>query len=463
VSGTVARFAAVDCGAESGRVMVVGLGSDGIQLKEVARFPIRKVTEGAYLRWDWADLSQQVVDGVAAACQRFPDIISVAVDTWGVDYGLLDGDGHLLEAPICYRDPRGLRGQARLDSIMPASERFSRSGIAQLPINTLDQLAADAAERPELLARARRLVFLPDLLAHALGADLHCERSIAATSSCYRAGTGAVDAKLLQSVGVDPALLAPVIGSGNVIGRLAGGGPAIVASAGHDTAAAVAAMPSAAEGSAYCSCGTWSLLGQVVEQPVLGAAAFDGGLANEAHWDGRQRLNRNVMGLWILQECRRAWGGPAYAELVSQAHQSAYGDALPVDDQRLLAAGSDENPMPERVLACLAEAGAPKPRDIQAIVRSILLGLAESYARSLQALAQCSAQPIDELVVLGGGGRNKLLLEFTAERAGIPVRCGAAEATALGNAMIQAVAMGELHAADLPAVAALAGQELTTV
>lgn len=461
---TESAHIAVDCGAESSRVMVVQLDRQrrSAVLHPITRFPTRSQQRGEGWFWCWQEHCQAVRAGVEAALQRFPQAQSVAVDTWGVDVVLCNQSYQPLADPRCYRDPRGARGQARLDGLCPRPQRFRQTGCAQLPINTLDQLSALALEEPELLANCAHLVFLPDYLSGMLSGIWGCERSIAATSSCTLPGAEAWHHELLATIGIDSQLFAPISPSGRILGPLLGYPHCqVIAAAGHDTAAAIAALPGPAESTAYLSCGTWSLLGTVIDAPALAPEVAAAGFSNEAHWDGRIRLNRNIMGLWILQQCRQDWlaaGGDGqqldhaqldYAQLAQAAAQVAdVAPPLDVDDPRFLAPSSAEQRMSDRVSAWYQEQGIAPPTSPAETTRAILAGLAQAYAQALTQLQHLSGRRIECLVLLGGGGRNELLRQLTREACGIRVEIGSSEATALGNALIQSHSLGQASPED---------------
>jgi rhamnulokinase len=448
------RLAAIDLGAESGRVVVGTLAGGRFALEVAHRFPNRprQTTDG--LRWDLDDLKAGIIAGLRAA----GPVAAIGVDTWGVDYGLVDAAGNLLEAPWHYRDPRTAGIDAELAKRFGADALFARSGTAALPFNTIYQLVAHQRRDPALLARAHRLLTIPDLLHHWLSGTMANEWSNAGTTGLTVAGRMEWDRELIADLGLPAHLFGPIVSSGSTFGRLrpelmtacglTGEAPRIITPAAHDTGSAVAAVPGDAATAAWISCGTWSLMGLVTDQPVTTPAARLAKLSNEVAHDGRTRLLTNIMGLWVLQECRRAWaatGGPDdYAVITSLAESALPGAVVDVDDQRFFAPGSVADTMPERVRAWCREHGQPEPETPGAIARAILAGLARAYRGTLDRLRTVTGAQPTVIHLIGGGSRNRLLCRLTADACALPVLAGPDEATALGNLLVQARGLGVL-------------------
>jgi rhamnulokinase len=441
-------YAAVDIGAESGRVLVGGLRGGRVELAEVHRFANRPVRLPDGLHWDPAHLFTESLAGLEAARAEAGELDGVAVDAWAVDYGLLDDRGQLLGLPFHYRDQRTRGMMDDAFAQVPARSQYGVTGIQALPINTVFQLRAEADARA--LAAAERLVLMPDLLSFWLCGELVNERTVASTTGLLDAGTGSWALPLIDALGLPRRLFGPLVEPGTVLGPLLGhhslGATPVIATAAHDTAAAFAAAPLAGQGTAVLSSGTWSLLGLELPGPVLTDAAREANLSNERGVEGTTRLLKNVMGLWLVQECRRAWEWQGvcldYEELMRLA-TGAGGDAAALfdpDHEALLAPGE----MPSRIAALCAASGEALPAEPGGVIYSVLLSLACKYRFVLELLERAAGHAIDAVNVIGGGSRNQLLCELTADLSGRPVMAGPLEASGLGNLLLQARACGEL-------------------
>ena len=443
--------AAVDLGASGGRVMMgtVGRGQQ-LELQELHRFPNVPVRVLGTLHWDVLALFQGVLDGLGAAARAGAGLASLGIDTWGVDYGLLDADGTLLGNPVHYRDTRteGMAGQVL--ARVPAAELYAITGIQQLPLNTIFQLAA-AAGTPQLAA-ARTLLMIPDLLAYWLTGQAGAEVTNASTTQLYDVRAQAWATSLMTRVGIPPGIFPPLRRPGDTIGELLPrittetglGTPVPVLAVGsHDTASAVAAVPAQGPGFAYISCGTWSLVGMELPGPVLSEASFKANFTNEAGIDGTIRYLRNVMGLWLLQESMRTWsarGTPADLDtlLAAAAEAPALRAVIDPDDPHFLTPGD----MPGRIAHACRRTGQDPPADPGATVRCILDSLALAYRRTIAEVQELSGRHVDTVHIVGGGARNALLCQLTADACGLPVVAGPVEAAALGNVLVQARALG---------------------
>lgn len=456
---TDAAYAAVDLGAESGRVVLGRLREGRVDLDIVHRFPNRPVELFDGRRWNLLALFAESLHGLALAA-RTTALDGIGVDSWGVDYALLDERDRVLGLPFHYRDGRTAGMAERAFSRVPREELYATTGIQTMPINTIFQLLAD--EGSAALAATRRLAFVPDLFALWLTGVLANESTVASTSGLLDARSGTWARALIARLGLP---MAPFDGDpvepgttlGPVVNRHADvrGTPVHVV-AGHDTASAYVAAPIADEHAAVLSSGTWSLLGLETDAPVLDARAAAFNLTNERGVDGTIRLLRNVMGLWLVQECRRHWeatGMPCDYDVLHRMADRA-GPAVPLfdpDDDGFLAPGD----MPSRVAAACTRLGQPAPADAGETVRSILVSLACKYRLVLERLELVTGRSIDRVHVIGGGARNRLLCRLTADVTGRRVLAGPAEATALGNVLVQARAAGQLGSlAELRAVAA---------
>ena len=428
---SVRSFGAIDIGASGGRVMA-GTTSDGVvSLETVHRFP-NGVTEGdGHLRWNLEELHRQVEIGI----DLLPAVESIGIDTWAVDYGLLDGRGQLLAEPIAYRDPRTDETVGQVHALVPPAELYAINGLQFLPFNTIYQFAAEQAG--PLWRQAEHVVLLPDLLAYLLTGVLRTEVTNASTTGLLDARSHRWSNELLDRLAIPADLLPPLEPPGSPRGTTVGGIP-LTAVGSHDTASAVVGVPATGERFAYIASGTWSLVGLELTAPVLTEAARVANFTNELGVDGRTRFLRNVGGLWLLQECLRSWGRDDLSVLLDEAASRPTAVRIDVDDPGWILPGG----MPERI----AKAAGSGPMSPAATVRCILASLADAYARTLQQASELSGCPIEIVHVVGGGSQNELLCQLTADAAGIPVIAGPVEATAIGNVLVQARAHGAVPA-----------------
>lgn len=444
-------FAAVDLGATSGRVMIGRVGTDVLELEQVARFPNGPVRCADGLHWDFEMLVDHVIAGLAEAVRREPAIESIGIDTWAVDYGLLRGDA-LLAEPFHYRDERGARGADLVHARVPFAELYPRNGLQFLPFTSLYQLAAD-----ERAAEAETLLLIPDLLAHRLTGARVAERTNASTTGLLGVHDREWDLALAERIGIRPALLPPLVDPGARIGRLLpaiaariGADLPVVAVGSHDTASAVAAAPLASPSTAYISCGTWGLVGLETTEPVLTDAARDAGFTHELGVDGRIRFLHNVAGLWLLSETVRAWEGEdgAPIDLPALLDAAAASPEVPLFDANDPSVGSPGD-MPARIAAVVRATGAEPPSERAAFVRMIVESIAQAFADAVSTASALTGTAIEAIDLIGGGSLNRLLCQATADRTGLPVLAGPVEATALGNVLVQARAVGAFGA-DAP-------------
>jgi rhamnulokinase len=424
-------FAAVDLGASNGRVMVgrVERGK-AVDLTEVHRFPNEPVHAGGTLHWDILGLYRGVLDGLRKA----GPVDSIGIDSWAVDYGLLDATGALLGNPVHYRD-------ARTEGInVPVEDErlYEITGLQRLPFNTLRQLVA-ATGTPQFEA-ADRMLLIPDLLAYWLTGELGAEYTNASTTELVDVRTRDWSLPLLTELGIKPSLLPPIRLPGTTIGRYRH--TPVVAVGSHDTASAVVGVPAADDRFAYISCGTWSLVGLELPDPVLTAESRAANFTNEGGVDGTIRYLRNVMGLWPLQECMREWGSPDIGTLLRDAsREKPLGTVVDLDDPVFLPPGE----MTRRLM----DKGVDSSK--AAITRCIVDSLALAHRRAVREAQTLSGRTVDAVHIVGGGARNALLCQLTADACELPVLAGPVEATALGNVLVQARAAGILDG-DLAAL-----------
>jgi rhamnulokinase len=443
-------FAAIDLGAESGRVVRGTFDGDRVALDVAHRFANMPVRLPDGLRWNLLALFTEVLAGL----RRLDGPLGgVAVDTWGVDYALLDAGKRVLGLPFHYRDDRtdGMIGRAH--ARVPREELYGVTGIQTMPINTVFQLLAD--EGTPALAATARIALVPDLISLWLSGELVNEATNASTTGLLDARAGIWARALIERLGLPAAPFAgEPVEAGTTLGRVLdhhGIDAPVHAVASHDTASAFVAAPLRTPAAAILSSGTWSLLGLELDAPVLTAQAREFNLTNERGVDGTIRLLRNVMGLWLVQECAARWG-TSYAELQELA--TAARPDVPLfdpDDESLLRPGD----MPARIAEACRARGQEPPQDRGEVVRSILVSLACKYRLVLERLQRVTGREVDVVHVIGGGARNELLCRLTADLLARPVFAGPVEATALGNVLVQARAVGELGSlADIRAVAA---------
>lgn len=448
---SAAVFAAVDIGASSGRVMLGRVSPDsGVSLETVHRFPNGVVELDGGLRWDFDALVAEVLAGLraaaTAAAAQGETIASIGIDTWAVDYGLVNKAGELVAQPFSYRDDRSRAAVAPVHAKLDPARLYRTTGLQFLQFNTIYQLAAERN-----LAGLKALL-IPDLIAFLLTGVRRTEATNASTTGLFDAVAGEWATDFFTALGLRKDLFPPLIQPGEPYGYLlpdiaaALGLPretTVVAVGSHDTASAVAAVPAQGENFAYISSGTWSLVGLELQQPVLTEASREANFTNERGVDGTIRYLRNVGGLWLLSECQRTWAGegfqPDLAALLSAAAAlPAGGPQVNADDPYFIAPGD----MPERIRAAVRRTGDVLPNEPAAITRCIMDSLAAAYARTITTAERLAGRGVDVVHVVGGGSQNTLLCQLTANATGRPVIAGPVEATALGNVLIQARAAG---------------------
>jgi len=432
-------FAAVDLGASSGRVMVGRAGTGTLTLEPVNRFANEPVRVGGTLHWDILALYRGVLEGLRAA----GPVDGIGIDSWAVDYGLLDGSGALLGNPVHYRDARTEGVPERVAKLIGEQRLYALTGMQKQPFNTLYQLVA-AAGTPQYEA-ARQLLMIPDLLGYWLTGVMAAEATNASTTQLLDLRTGNWAVSLMSELGLRASLLPRVCRPGTALGPvlpgLLAGTPEVVAVGSHDTASAVVGVPAASDDFAYISCGTWSLVGVELDAPVLTEESRRANFTNEGGVDGTIRYLRNVMGLWPLQECLREWGPTDLSDLLrAAAAEPAFAAVVDVDDPVFLPPGD----MTGRIAAACRASGQPVPTTPAAYARCILDSLAIGHAKAVRAAQQLSGRHVDAVHIVGGGARNALLCQLTADACGLPVLAGPVEATALGNVLVQARAAGAI-------------------
>lgn len=457
------RVIAVDLGASSGRVIGVRLSDGVVGIDSMHRFPngpVRREVRGRG-RWCWDidAIMKGVIEGIALVASRGP-VHSIAVDSWAVDYGLIDGDGGLVAPVTAYRDDRHLAAFHRLRAEIGDREIYGRTGIQFLPFNTLYQLATDALDPGRPLDRAAVMLMIPDLVANRLCGSVSGERTNAGSTQCFDVQRGTWAGELLKQAGVPSDLMPSVVageraeplgGLHAAIARRVGlePGTPVRATASHDTASAVAAAPIRSSKDVFISSGTWSLVGFELAAPIRTTAALRINATNEPGVFGTTRFLRNVAGLWLLQECRRTWAEAGrdrdWATMATMAASAEpFRTVFDPDDPSLAAPGN----MPERIERVLEATGEPLPRDDVSMVRAILDSVALKTARTVSDLAEVAERKPDRIVVVGGGAANELLNRLVSACTGLPVVVGSTEATALGNAAVQFASIRGLQDRD---------------
>lgn len=450
-------YLAIDLGAESGRVMAGLWDGKTIRLEEVHRFPNGPVYLAGTMRWDILRLWAEIQHGLGLAAAKYgKSIVSVGADTWGVDFVLLTRQGEMLGQPFHYRDARTNGIMERTFRKVPRAEIFAKTGLQFMQFNSLFQLLALKQHSPALLDQADCLLFIPDFIHWALCGSRRAEFTVASTSQCMNPVTRNWAGGLLKQLGLPIKLFPKIAPPGSNLGSLLPsvsartglGKIAVVAPPAHDTAAAVAGVPTAHTGKAnwaYLSSGTWSLMGAEVNKASLTPRTQELNLTNEGGLDGTYRLLKNIMGLWLVQQCKRSFDARGrkyeYAELAKLAAKApALRSIVSPDQPRFL------NPpdMPKEIQDCCRESGQPVPRNEGELVRCAYESLALRYREVLGWLEELTGNRIEVIHIVGGGSQSNILNQFTADACQRPVLAGPVEATALGNLLVQVRASGEL-------------------
>jgi rhamnulokinase len=445
------HYLACDLGAESGRLMLGSLSEGRLTLEEIHRFPNTPIKTGESLYWDIAGLFDELRTGLKEVAARQLPIASISTDSWGVDYVLLDAKGEVVPPTFHYRDARTARGVAKVRAAVGWATIFEETGIQFMPLNTIYQLAA---ETPGRLSRASQVLMIADAFNFFLSGAARIEESNASTTQLYNPRTRRWSESLLDSLQLPSRLFPAIAPSGTRLGRLrkeladqtALPQLEVIASCSHDTGAAVAAVPARDGNWAYLSSGTWSLMGVELASPLITETCRELNFTNEIGYGGSVRLLKNISGLWLVQECRRAWAARGqdvdYASLTQLAADSRpFASLINPTASRFLAPPD----MPETIAAFCRETDQPVPHSPGAFVRCALESLALLYRRTLEQIERLWQRKIERLHIVGGGSRNTLLNQFTANALQIPVLAGPAEATAAGNVLVQAITLGHLE------------------
>lgn len=454
------KFLGFDFGASSGRAMLGRLEDGRMTMEEIHRFPNDPVRVCGRFVWDLPRLIFEMKTALTLLGQRGETIDGIGIDTWGVDFGLLDGRGRLLSLPVHYRDERTNGVAERAFARMSREDLFRETGTAMQPFNTVFQLLAMKEESDPTLSAAKHLLFMPDLLAYCLTGEMGTEFTVASTSQLLKAGTMEWSDKVFEKMGLNKKMMGSVTPPGTMRGHLlpeiareCGIEPVpVYAVASHDTASAVAAAPMRAPGSAYLSSGTWSLLGIESDAPILAETVLNSGYSNEGGVRGDVRLLRNIMGLWILQECRRTWNRQGlnldFAGMAEAASkEKPFMAFIDADDPTLLPPGD----MPSRIQELCRRSGQYVPQTPAEITRIVCESLAFKYRLSIEQLEKHvrGGRRITALHIVGGGCKNVLLNQLTANALNRQVIAGPSEATVIGNLLVQAASAGAIAWEDL--------------
>ena len=451
------RYLALDLGAESGRAMLGRVAHHRLELTEIHRFPNTPVRLPSGFYWDTLRLFHEMCEGLRLAVAESDELDGIGVDTWGVDFGLLDSTGALLENPRHYRDARTHGSFERVFSRVPRSEIFLNTGIQFMEINSLYQLYALQEQSPRLLDLASDLLFMPDLFNYFLTRTAACERTIASTSQFYDPVRRSFATDMLRKLGIHASFLGELLDPGTELGPVL---PHVMQQCGltrevpvytvgsHDTASAVAAVPAANDQNwCFISSGTWSLMGVELERPLINEASLEANYTNEVGVANTIRFLKNIPGLWVLQECRRAWNRQgldlSYADLMAQGQAAKHCECV-LDLEQFASPGD----YPQLIALYAQRTGQEVPTEPASITRVVLRSLALRYKDVLESLERLTGRSIDTIHIVGGGSRNRLLNQFTADITGRRVIAGPAEATAAGNALTQALGTGQINSLE---------------
>lgn len=437
------RFAAVDLGATSGRVILAAIDGDEIALEEISRFPDPIIEMQGHFYWDLPAIYKSVIEGLGAIAARGVAIESVGIDTWGVDFAMFGRDGALLRLPYCYRDPHTDGAPEKFFERMPCKTLYEKTGIQIMNFNSVFQFDSLRRNGCSALEAADKILFIPDALAYMLTGNAVTEYTIASTAQMIDPRTKQWDPDIMNELGLSPEKFGRMTMSGDMIGtltaeaqRLTGlGAVPVVAVASHDTGSAVAAVPAEDDNFAYLSSGTWSLMGIESKEPIIDERSFAMNFTNEGGVEGTVRVLKNICGMWLLERCRAEWPETSYSEIAAAAERSEPFRSVINPDAPCFA-----NPpsMTEAIADYCRRTGQPVPESVGQYARCIFESLALRYRQVIDMLKTLSPHPIEKLYVIGGGARNEMLNRFTADATGIPVETGSSESTALGNVMMQA-------------------------
>ncbi len=467
------HYLAVDLGAESGRIMIGSIINNKLSLRQAHRFSNGPVEEAGSLKWDFTKLMAEIKTGLKkAVAECGGDVAGIGVDSWGVDFGLIGKDGKLLEKPYHYRDGRTQGMIEKACDLMGKRALYDNSGIQFMPFNSVYQLLAMRLAKSPVLDKADKLIFIADLVSYELCGQVFAEYSLASTSQMMDMRTGQWSQAILKGLELPGRLLPKVVPTGTVVGKLTDAAAKelgckpipVIATGSHDTACAVVGVPAQKNTNwAYLSSGTWSLMGIETPKAVINDTTFEFMFTNEGGVGHTIRLLKNIMGLWLVQECRRQWEREGctldYAQITEMAQKAKpFAAKIDPDYGDFLAPGD----MPDKINRYLEGTGQKRIDDKGQLVRAILESLGRRYRQVLKQLEQMKGGPIDVLHIVGGGIQNELLNQLTADATGCTVVAGPVEATACGNILVQAIATGQIPSLDGARQVLAASTELKT-
>lgn len=447
------KFLAFDLGAESGRALVGILKDERLEVEEIHRFINKPIEILGRLYWNLPQIFQEIKEGIGKAFSKYPDIESIGIDTWGVDFGLVTKEGYLAGLPVCYRDHRTDEILNKAFKVMPRERIYSLTGIQIMQINTLFQLYSMVLENSSLFNATHKLLFMPDLFNFMLTGEMKTEFSIATTSQLYNPIKDAWEEELFEKFGIPMEIMPEVTMPGTEVGKISESikrefnlkDVSVISPCGHDTACAVASVPAEGSDWAYISSGTWSLMGVEIKEPIINKDSLEANFTNEGGVNKTFRFLKNIMGLWLLQSVRRIWMKEgvelSYSEITNLAEETEpFQYFVNPDDDSFLNPPNMESAIKE--FCKRTHQKVPKTKG--EIIRCILESLAFRYKEVFETLEELLGKHIRILHIVGGGSQNTLLSQFTADALDIPVITGPVEATAMGNIMIQAISRGAI-------------------
>ncbi len=445
----VPYFLAVDLGATSGRTILGSIENGKLQQRELTRFPNNIIQTGGHFFWDIYALYNEIIRGLRTAAEEGIRLTSIGIDTWGVDFVCIGRDGGILRNPYSYRDPHTEGAMEAYFRMVPKGKVYEKTGIQFMNFNSLFQLSAMRSHKDSALEAADKILFVPDALMYMLTGQAVCEYTILSTSQMLDPRTKKIDPELIDVIGLKESQFGRYVNPSEQVGVLTpevqsmtGLGPVpVVAVAGHDTGAAVAAVPAQDERYAYLSCGTWSLLGIETRDAIINEKSFEYNFTNEGGIEGTTRFLKNICGMWLLERCRQEWtDAPANVNDINRnaMESEPFRSFINPDDARF----ANPESMVEAIKSYCRETGQPIPETYQQTARCIFESLAMRYRQVLGYLKELAPFPIEKLHVIGGGTYNTYLMQMAANSIGMPVLTGPVEGTAIGNIMLQAKAAG---------------------
>ena len=443
------NFFAVDLGATSGRTILGSIEDGKLKQREITRFPNTIIELGGHFYWDLYALYNEIVKGLKVCADEGIELTSIGIDTWGCDFAVFGDDGGLLRNPYCYRDPHTEGAMEEYFKLIPKEKVYEKTGIQFMNFNSLFQLATMRRNNDSALSIANKILFIPDALMYMLTGEAVCEYTVLSTSQMLNPRTKTIDTDLIDVIGLKESQFGRYVNPSDQVGtltpevqRLTGlGAVPVVAVAGHDTGAAVAAVPAQNPNFAYLSCGTWSLLGIETKEAIINEKSFEYNFTNEGGIEGTTRFLKNICGMWLLERCRKEWtDAPANVNQINEDAMTAepFRSFINPDDPRF----ANPTSMVDAIQGFCKETNQPVPETYQQIARCIFESLALRYRQVLDYLRELAPFPIEKLHVIGGGTYNQYLMQMAANSIGIPVVTGPVEGTAIGNIMLQAKASG---------------------